>query len=485
MIMNDQNNTPLFDAVKGYVEDRIIPFHVPGHKQGRGLFEFTQYLGERTMQIDLNGMPGLDFINHPSGVIYDAQKLLAQAFGADESFFLVNGTTSGVQAMIMSVCGPGNEIIIPRNAHKSTIGGIILSGAMPVYVYPEVNYQLGICMGVSLENVYQVIKKHPHAKAVFLVNPTYYGVTSDIKAIVRVAHAHNMAVLVDEAHGAHMSFHRDFPLTAMESGADMSAVSMHKTGGSLTQSSALLWRGNMVNCERVKQVLSLSYTSSASYLLMCSLDIARKQLATQGQRMLEKTLAITRWARDQINRIPGMYAFGSELMGSPGCYGFDETKLGVNVKRLNYSGYQVENKLRKEYGIQIELSDLFNILAIASIGDIPEHMEALVDALTCIASHSKPQEVVFNPDLPDFGKMIVSPRDAFYASKKAVRLEAASGEIAGEMVMAYPPGIPVICMGERISDEIIEYIKALKREQCELQGTADPSVEYIQVLGSR
>ncbi len=483
MIGLDQNNTPLFSAVKSYVEDKVIQFHVPGHKQGRGIQELKEYIGERALQMDANGMQELDYANNPTGVIYEAEKLFASAFGAQNAYFLVNGTTAGVQAMIMSACEPGDKIIIPRNAHKSTVGGIILSGAMPIYIQPEIDKKLGIAMGITQESLKKAIKEHPHAKAVFVINPTYYGVASDLKSIVRIAHRHSMSVLVDEAHGAHMSFHDDFPLTAMEVGADMSAASMHKTAGSMTQSSILLLRSNVIPPERIKQVLNLTYTSSASYLLMCSLDIARKQLATKGSDMLEETLHLARWAREEINKVEGLYAFGKELIGMPGCYDFDETKLGINVIGLGYTGYQMEIKLRREYNIQVEMSDLYNILAIISIGDRKEDVEALVNALKDIAAKTGVREFREATMIPQNPKMIVSPRDAFYAAKKVVTLEESVGEIAGEMVMSYPPGIPVVCMGERISKDIVEYIKLLKEEKCELQGTADPYVNYIRVLG--
>jgi arginine decarboxylase len=484
MIKLDQKKTPLFNAVKKYVEDKVIQFHVPGHKQGRGIKELAEYIGERALQMDANGMEDLDYANSPTGVIREAEELMAQAFGAERAFFLVNGTTAGVQAMIMSACDPGDKILIPRNAHKSTIGGIILSGAMPVYIQPEVNERLGIAIGITVDSVKRAIKEHPHAKAVFLINPTYYGTVSDLKSIVRVAHRHDMAVLVDEAHGAHMSFHDDFPLTAMEVGADMSAASIHKTSGAMTQSSALLLRSNIISPEKVKEVLDLTRTTSSSYLLMCSLDVARKQLATVGSDMLEETLEYARWAREEINKIEGLYAFGKELIGTPGCYDFDETKLGINVRGLGYTGYQMEAKLRKEYNIQIEMSDLYNILAILSIGDRKEDVEALVNALKDIASKTEVVGYERATIIPHNPKMIVSPRDAFYSPKMTVPLEESEGEIAGEMVMAYPPGIPVICMGERISREVIDYIKILKGQKCELQGTADPFVNFIRVLGA-
>jgi arginine decarboxylase len=479
----EQKKTPLFDAVKKYVDDKVIPFHVPGHKQGRGIPELREYIGERALQMDANGMDDLDYLTSPTGVIAESERLMAEAFQAEKAYFLVNGTTSGVLAMIMSACNPGDKVIIPRNAHKSTIGAVILSGAIPVYVQPEIDKRLGIAMAISTESLKNAIKENPHAKAVFVINPTYYGIAPDLKSIVRMAHRYAMAVLVDEAHGAHMSFHDDFPLTAMEVGADMSAISLHKTSGSLTQSSALLVRSSIIEDDRVRQVLNLTYTTSASYLLMCSLDIARKQLATRGNEILENTLETARWARQEINRIEGLYAFGRELAGTPGCYDFDETKLGVNVRRLGLTGYNVEKILRNEYNIQIELSDLYNILAITGVGETHENMEALVGALKDIALKTGVTDYQDTVLIPENPPMIVSPRDAFYSPKKTVPLENSEGEIAGEMIMAYPPGIPVVCMGERITADIISYIKLLKEQKCELQGTVDPYVNNIRVLG--
>ena len=480
----NQNKTPLFDAVKKYIDDDVIPFHVPGHKQGRGIRELAEYIGEAALRMDVNGMEDLDYANNPTGVIMEAQKLMAHAFGAEYSYFLVNGTTSGVQAMILSACEPGSRIIIPRNAHKSTIGGIILSGAMPVYVQPEINTELGIAMGVSVESVKRAIKQNPHARAVFIINPTYYGMTSDLKSIVRVAHMHGMSVLADEAHGAHMSFHDDFPLTAMEVGADMSAASIHKTAGSLTQSSVLLSRGGLISQDRIKHSLGLTFTSSASYLLMCSLDIARKQLAVNGAELLEETLGLARRARNEINTIEGLYAFGRELAGREGCADFDETKLGINIRQLGYTGYQVEALLRKKYNIQVEMSDLYNILAIISLGDRMEDITMLVNAMRELSAGRGRSDMTNAISMPDSLEMIVTPRDAFYNAKKSVMLEDACGEIAGEMVMAYPPGIPVICLGERITGDMIDYIRLLKEQRCQLQGTSDPKVDYIKVLGS-
>ena len=479
----DQRKTPLFDALKTHIEEEVVPFHVPGHKHGKGLKEYTDYVGETVMKMDVNGMEDLDNANNPVSVIRESQELLADAFKAEHAYFLNNGTSQGVQTMIMSACDPGEKIIIPRNAHKSTIGGIILSGAIPVYVPPVINEQLGIAMAVESEVIREALSHNPHIKSVFIVNPTYYGAVSDLKSIVRAAHRRGASVLVDEAHGAHMAFNDDFPLTAMEVGADMSASSTHKTVGSLTQSSILLLRGNKIAPERVKQTLGLTHTTSSSYLLMTSVDVARKQLALEGEDLLEETLRLARYARAAINEIPGLYAFGTELVGQAGCYDMDETKLGIHVRRLGLTGYEMEKILRWEYKIQVEMADLYNVMAIITIGDTKENLDRLIQALREIAEKQGVQEVRNATQIPHVPELIVTPRDAFYSHKKAVRLEDSVGEIAAEMIMAYPPGIPVVCPGERITKEVVDYVKVLKEENCQLQGTADPYADYIRVLG--
>jgi arginine/lysine/ornithine decarboxylase len=480
----DQNRTPLLDALKKYVEDDVIPFHVPGHKRGKAAGELKEYLGDSLFQIDVNSMEELDSISNPISVIKESEKLLADLYGADDAFFLTNGTSQGVHAMIMNACQPGQEIIIPRNAHKSTVGALILSGAIPVYVQPEIDYELGMSMGMSVESVKRVMDKHPYAEAVFVIHPTYYGAISDLKEIIRLAHERDMLVLADEAHGAHMGFHPELPDAAITLGADMSAVSLHKTGGSLTQSSALLVRnGPDVESNHVKSVINLTQTTSASYLLMASLDSARKQLALHGREMLDETLALARYARDRINEIDGLRAFGNELIGNPGVYEFDETKLSVYVRELGMSGYEMESVLRKEYRVQIELSDLYNIMAIITIGDRKQDLDALIHALKDIARKRGVHPQNASVLIPSRPKLVISPRDAYYSMKKMVRLEDALDEISGEMIMAYPPGIPAICPGERITKEVIDYVKALKEEHAQLQGTEDPYVEHIKVLG--
>jgi arginine decarboxylase len=479
----DQNKTPLFDALKSYHERNVIPFDVPGHKHGNGLKEFGNYVGSTVLEIDVNSMKCLDNLSNPISVIKEAENLMANAYGADHAFFLVNGTSSGVQAMIMAMCKPGDKIIIPRNVHKSAINAIILCGAIPVYVQPEVDYNLGISMGVSVEKIEKAIAENSDAKAVFLINPTYYGATSDLKKIIKRAHNHGLAVLVDEAHGAHFGFHKEIPKGAMSLGADMAAVSVHKTGGSLTQSSVLLLNEGLVDKTHVRTTLNLTQTTSASYLLMSSLDVARKALATEGDKILDRVLKLSRKAREEINKIDGLYAFGKELIGNPGVYNFDETKLSVCVKGLGLTGFKVYDILRDEYNIQLELGDVCNVLAIISVGDTEESIIALVKALEDISSKYKTKPIEFENIALENPEIVVSPRDAFYTRKKVIKLDDSEGQISGESIMAYPPGIPIVTPGERINKEIISYIKFLKTQHSMLSDTEDPDVETIKVLG--
>ncbi|MFZ5968607.1 MAG: aminotransferase class I/II-fold pyridoxal phosphate-dependent enzyme [Bacillota bacterium] len=480
----DQSRAPLFEAMQEYHKRNVVPFDVPGHKHGKGIPEMVEYFGAPMLELDVNAMKCLDNICNPIGVIRDAEELAADAYYADHAFFLVNGTTQGVQAMIMSVCEPGDKIILPRNAHKSAVTALILSGAIPIYIQPEVNEDLGLAMGVSVESIERAIARHPDAKAIFIVNPTYYGAISDLKSIVQIAHRYGMAVLVDEAHGAHMNFHPELPDDAIALGADMCAVSTHKTGGSLTQSSLLLLREGIVDAKKVKTTLNLTQTTSASYLLMVSIDLARRQLATKGEDILTEVLGLSRWAREEINKIDGLYSFGRELIGTPGVYHFDETKLGVNVRNLGLTGFEVYDILRDDYNIQAELGDMYNVLAIISVGDTQESLSALVEALKDIAvKYRRDEEVKLTKGILENPDIIVSPRDAYYSEKRIVKLEDAVGEISGESIMAYPPGIPVVTPGEKISREIVEYIKVLKEEESLLQGTEDPYVNHIKVLG--
>ncbi|MDK2821301.1 MAG: arginine decarboxylase [Clostridia bacterium] len=479
----DQTKTPIFTAVKKYIDEGVIPFHVPGHKQGRALPEFKEYIGERTLAMDLTCVPGLDNICNPHDVIKEAEELMAAAYGADHAFFLVNGTTSGIQAMILAVCQPGDKIIIPRNAHRSALGGLILSGARPVYIEPEVNVDYGISMGITPENLKKTLEEHPDVKAVFVISPNYYGTVPSLKQIVEISHSYDIPVLVDEAHGAHLKFHPSLPMSSMEAGADLAAVSSHKLGGSMTQTSVLLAQGDRINFRQIKAVLNLSQTTSPSYVLLSSLDIARKQLAINGRQRLEQVLDITKLIRGELSKIDGLSLMGKEVTSLPGCSDLDPTKITINVQGLGLSGYEMESILREEYKIQVELSDLYNVLLLVSIGDDYHTANRIIEAFRDIAvKHSLKNIVKFYPPLPSIPRMAVLPREAFYGQTCNLELEYAEGEISAEVITAYPPGIPLICPGEVITREVIDYINLLKEEQADLQGPEDPELKYIRVL---
>lgn len=469
-----------------YTKEGTIPFHVPGHKQGKGTAELEKLIGSACLKLDMTCMEDLDNICNPVSVIKKAEQLAAQLFRADNAFFLVNGTTNGIQALIMSVCEPGDKIIIPRNAHKSAIGGIILSGAEPVYIEPEIDDFMGIAMGITPEKVALALQNNPEAKAVFVINPTYYGMASELQSIVNIAHAFGKPVIVDEAHGAHLPFDSRLPLSAMDAGADLSACSIHKLGGSLTQSSILFHQGNLINPKKVKTILNLTQTTSPSYILLASLDIARQQLAKHGEELVSRMYDLTLWARSEIKKIDGLYLMDDEYWGEPGCFAQDPTKIVVNVRGLGLSGYEVEKILRKVYHIQVELSDLSNVLALVSFADDRQSLSKLINALHKIADGRNIKNVIkYSLPIPKLPEVVVSPREAFYGETRPIIFDEAEGEISAELIMAYPPGIPIICPGERITRDIIDYVNILRKEKAEIQGTEDHEVKVIKVLQQR
>ncbi|MCM1461491.1 MAG: aminotransferase class I/II-fold pyridoxal phosphate-dependent enzyme [Bacteroides sp.] len=479
-----QENAPIYEAMERFRRARIVPFDVPGHKRGRGNRELTEFLGESCMSVDVNSMKPLDNLCHPVSVIRDAEALAAEAFGAAHTFFMVGGTTSAVQAMILYACKNGDKIILPRNVHRSAINSLILSGAVPVYVDPDVNRELGIALGMSADRVEKAILENPDAKAVLVNNPTYYGVCSDLKRITEIAHRHGMLVLADEAHGTHFYFGDGFPASAMSCGADLASVSMHKSGGSLTQSSFLLM-GKSVNADYMRQVINLTQTTSASYLLLTSLDLSRKRLALHGREIFDETVRMAKYARYEINEIGGYYAFSRELINGGSVYDFDVSKLSIHTLSVGLAGIEVYDLLRDEYDIQIEFGDLGNILAYLSVGDRKQDIERLINALSEIRRRYGREQAgllsqeYLNPVVAE------TPRTAFYSPKKSLPLEDAVGRVCTEFVMCYPPGIPILAPGELITRDIIDYIRYAKEKGCSMTGTEDLALERLNVIAEK
>ncbi|MGQ9050935.1 aminotransferase class I/II-fold pyridoxal phosphate-dependent enzyme [Streptococcus oralis] len=477
----DQNQAPIYEALVKLRKKRIVPFDVPGHKRGRGNPELVELLGEKCVGIDVNSMKPLDNLGHPISIIRDAEELAADAFGAAHAFLMIGGTTSSVQTMILSTCKAGDKIILPRNVHKSAINALVLCGAIPIYIEMSVDPKIGIALGLENDRVAQAIKKHPDAKAILINNPTYYGICSDLKGLTEMAHEAGMLVLVDEAHGAHLHFTDKLPLSAMDAGADMAAVSMHKSGGSLTQSSLLLV-GDQMNPEYVRQIINLTQSTSASYLLMASLDISRRNLALRGKESFEKVIELSEYARREINAIGGYYAYSQELIDGVSVCDFDVTKLSVYTQGIGLTGIEVYDLLRDEYDIQIEFGDIGNILAYISIGDRIQDIERLVGALADIKR-------LYSRDGKDLiageyiqPELVLSPQEAFYSERKSLTLDESVGQVCGEFVMCYPPGIPILAPGEHITREIVDYIQFAKERGCSLQGTEDPEVNRINVI---
>ncbi|MDR3281329.1 MAG: aminotransferase class I/II-fold pyridoxal phosphate-dependent enzyme [Synergistaceae bacterium] len=477
-----QDSAPLYEALERYRGDRIVPFDVPGHKQGRGTPELTEFLGARCLSVDVNSMKPLDNLSHPTSVIRDAERLAAEAFGAGDAFFMIGGTTSAVQAMIMSVCKSGDSIIIPRNVHKSAINALILCGVRPVYVDPGIHSGLGISLGMNPGDVDEAIRSNPDAKAVFINNPTYYGVCPDLAHMVKSAHAAGMAALVDEAHGTHFYFGDDMPASAMSVGADMSSISTHKTGGSLTQSSLLLMSGDRVAPDYVRTIINLTQTTSASYLLMSSLDIARRALATRGRETFHRVCELAEYARSEINGIGGYYAFSREIMNGRDCADFDITKLSIHTLDIGLAGVEVYDILRDDYGIQIEFGDMGNLLAIISVGDTHYNIERLVSSLSEI-KRLKGKEGIELWDHEYVPPVVrISPREAFYADSRPVPLVSSEGEISSEFVMCYPPGIPILAPGELVTRDALDYVLYAKSKGSLVMGPRDMTLENINVV---
>ena len=477
----NQNKAPVYEALCQYRENRIVSFDVPGHKQGKGNPVLTEFLGKQCMSVDVNSMKPLDNLCHPVSVIKEAEELMADAFGAAHAFFMVNGTSSAVQAMVMSVCKRGDKIIMPRNVHRSSINALIVCGAVPVYVNPGVNKQLGIPLGMSVDSVKRAIKQHPDAKAIIVNNPTYYGVCSNLREIVRIAHEAGMKVLVDEAHGTHFYFGDYMPLSAMSVGADMAAVSMHKTGGSLTQSSALLL-GEGISEGYVRQIINLTQTTSASYLLLSSLDISRRNLALNGKAIFERVTTLANYGIKEINKLGGLYAFSRELINGDTIFDFDPTKISVHTRDIGLAGIEVYDILRDKYEIQIEFGDIGNILAIVSVGDKILNIERLISALYEVKRlYSKSSAGMLDHEYIE-PVVVCSPQEAFYSKKIQLPLKETLGRICAEFVMCYPPGIPILAPGELITKDALEYIIYAKEKGCNLTGAEDINTEKINIM---
>jgi arginine/lysine/ornithine decarboxylase len=475
----DQYKTPLFDAMVALAESRKVSFHTPGHKSGKGIStRFRKFVGPRIFSIDLTTLDEVDSLQAPKGVIKEAQRLAASAYGANHSFFLINGTTGGNHAMVLATCGPKDTILVARNAHKSVLAGLIFSGARPIFYHPLVDENLKMTLNVTYEATVAAIDTHPEAKMLLLTTPNYYGICADLGRIVPYAHERGITVLVDEAHGPHLHFHPSLPPSAMDVGVDLAVQSTHKIIGGMTQASMLHAGGSRTDIATLTNVLKLVQSTSPSYILMASLDLARMQMATEGKALLEKAIRLAQEARAKINRIPGIFCFDIPMPDHPNLSrmgGFDMTKLTINVQGLGLSGYQVSKALNLQYGIQVEMADPLNVLVIVSIGDRKDDLNRLVDALREISKeHYGKQPLPFQKiGLPPFGTPTdMTPRDAFFREFQYIPLPEAQGKISTEIITVYPPGIPLLVPGETITQEVIDYVIEMDQLGATIDGLA-------------
>lgn len=483
----DHRRTPLFTALKEHAANNPVQFHIPGHKKGVGMDqEFRSFIGDQALSIDLINIAPLDDLHQPTGVIAEAQQLAADAFGADYTYFSVQGTSGAIITMIMSVCSPGDKIIVPRNVHKSIMSAIIFAGAKPVFVSPARDSNLGIDHGVTTRSIRRALEKHPDAKAVLVINPTYFGICADLKEIVDLAHSYEVPVLVDEAHGVLIHFHDQLPMSAMQAGADMAATSVHKLGGSMTQSSILNvnTKNGLVNPYRIQTIFSMLTTTSTSYPLLASLDTSRRNLALNGEAIAEQAIDLAQGARQQINEIPGLYCFGDEILGSEATYSYDPTKLTIHVRHLGITGYETENWLREHYNLEVELSDMYNILCLVTSGDNEESIGILLRALRDLSAQyynvNEVQELVVK--IPEIPQLSLIPRDAFYGDTEIIPFKESAGRIIAEFIYVYPPGIPILLPGEVISQDNIDYIRDHVDVGLPVKGPEDRSIHYVKVI---
>ena len=496
---SSQAETPLLDALWKCANKDRAPFFTPGHKQGKGISQrLSDRFGAAIFRADLPELPELDNLFAPQEVILAAQQLAAAAFGAEQTWFLVNGSTCGVEAAILATCGAGDKIILPRNIHYSAIAGLILSGAIPIFVYPEYDPALEIAHSITPDGVASALAQHPDAKAVMMVYPTYYGVCGDVSAIASLTHQYNIPLLVDEAHAAHFAFHPELPTPALtEKGADLSVQSIHKVLGAMTQASMLHVQGNRVNIDRVSKALQLLQSTSPSYLLLASLDAARQQMALQGKELMARTLQLADDARNRISQIPGLSVL--QLVETPGFVALDKTRLTVTVSGLGLTGFEADEILHQELGVTAELPSLQHLTFIITLGNTASDIERLVQAFITLARMraggaekaggtegekplaSQPLTFTLQPSSFTFHPSL-SPREAFFAPTETLPIKQTSDRISAELVCPYPPGIPVLIPGEVITPEALDYLQKIKIMGGYISGCADPSLNQLKVV---
>lgn len=484
MFSKSQNKTPILDTLKKLAQKPHTAFYAPGHKQGRGTDQnLLKLLGKELLKADLPELPELDNLFAPQGVIKEAQELASVAFKADRTWFLINGSTCGIEAAILATCKEGDKIILPRNIHTSAIAGLILSGAIPIWIDPEYDREFDLLYSITPEAVKTAIDLHQDVKAVMLVYPTYHGVCGDLEAISEITRKYNIPLLVDEAHGAHFNFHPELPPAALSVGADLSVQSTHKVLGAMTQASMLHLKGNRIDADRISKALQLLQTTSPSYILLASLDAARQQMALFGKELLTKTIQLADRARNEINQILRLSVLNPPDRPLPGFTYLDRTRLTVNVSKLGITGFEADEILHQKLQVTAELPMEQHLTFIISLGNIESDIDRLVKCFKQIATSPAPPAPLAPPAPPaPSSQLLLSPRQAYFAEKETIPIEKVVDRISGELVCPYPPGIPVLMPGERITSEAIEYLQKAIESGANITGASDSSLKTLKIL---
>ncbi|MEB3225329.1 MAG: aminotransferase class I/II-fold pyridoxal phosphate-dependent enzyme [Synechococcus sp.] len=479
--------TPLLSRLLTLTHDNHAPFYAPGHKGGQGIFHGLQRAwGIEIFRADLPELPDLDNLFAPEGVILEAQTLAAATFGADQTWFLVNGSTCGIVAAILATVGEGEKMLLPRNIHQSAISGLILSGAIPVFVNPPYDPQWDLSYGLTPEAVELAFQVHPDIKAVLVLSPTYQGVCPDLEAIAKITHRKNVPLIVDEAHGGHFQFHPDLPSTALALGADVTIQSTHKTLGAMTQASMFHIQGSRVSPQKINRALQLVESTSPSYLLLASLDAAREQMATMGEELWSQALNLARQVRQDLATIPGIKVFDPPPQA--GIHGFDPTRLTVDVSGLGLTGYEADEILTEKLGVIAELPLGRSLTFILTFGNTETNIQSLREAFRELSqNHRSSQSLSIAQGLETSTETLydlpqLSPRQAFFGGSKTVPIENSMGHICAELLCPYPPGIPALMPGEKITAATLEKLRQILKLGGVITGANDPSLDTIQVI---
>jgi arginine decarboxylase len=489
MVLNP-DRMPIVEALEFWGQKEVhAPFYTPGHKRGVGANpRLVEAWGSEIWRSDLPELPDLDNLQSPTGIILAAQELAAETFGAEQTWFVVNGSTAGVMAAIMATCGDGDKLILPRNVHQSAVAGLIHTGAVPIWVEPEYDRESDIAHCVTAATINDALSQHPDVRAVFIVAPTYYGAVGDTRSIAALCHERGIPLIVDEAHGAHFHFSPELPPSSLSVGADLVIQSIHKTLGSLTQSAMVHAGGNLIDRSRFSHALRLFQTTSPSYLLLASLDAARQQMATQGRDLMARTIALARRARTEIATIDGLSIVDAPAIPTPGWQFLDLTRVTVTVTGLNITGFTADEILDRELNITAELPSLRHLTFIISIGNTAADIDRLIAGFTHLAAYHRQIEPLSLPPSPAKPSSIsahpaLTPRQAFFAHHQTVSLNDAIGRISAESLCPYPPGIPLIMPGETIDDRAIDYLRSILAAGGEITGCTDPELNTFKVVG--